>query len=494
MSDKRSEINSIFDRHNDREENSHGISDEDELCKTSSTSNSLGKDSDGISSIFSTSENDIDSESQEQGFISSLVDVPTKAVKSTISSIASTTNWIASAAPRIPRSRSRRSSQISFDGFRPQGRNIFEKLLYVFLDFTRFIRKYIQRKIRLLVSFVRGLFVKSIVFSADSKGWLVKKLIWSRGKLGRPIATGIVTCAALVVFMFGEVFNNSKFVNSQEVNPEYLSNVSDIIPRKTVALTTIPESRKRSESFVYVVEGGDTLSSIGNKFKISVDAIKYVNNLTDSSVLKVGQELTIPPVSGLIHEVASGDTLESIANKYDVASQAIADFNYILDTSSLSVGDELVIPGAKVPEPVYIPTVPAVVAPPVTTVDPNAGGNWCIWPLPGGIVTQYFSWYHNGLDIAEGGWLPPLYACGNGTVIRSGWDPFGLGLHVRIDHGNGYETVYGHMSRLDVGVGQRVSQGQVIGIMGSTGRSTGPHVHFMVKYNGVAQNPLNYVR
>jgi murein DD-endopeptidase MepM/ murein hydrolase activator NlpD len=90
--------------------------------------------------------------------------------------------------------------------------------------------------------------------------------------------------------------------------------------------------------------------------------------------------------------------------------------------------------------------------------------------------------------------MPPIYACGSGTVIRSGWDPFGLGLHIVIDHGNGYQTVYGHMSKLNVGVGRDVDKGDVIGIMGSTGRSTGPHVHFIVKYNGVAQNPLKYVK
>jgi murein DD-endopeptidase MepM/ murein hydrolase activator NlpD len=82
----------------------------------------------------------------------------------------------------------------------------------------------------------------------------------------------------------------------------------------------------------------------------------------------------------------------------------------------------------------------------------------------------------------------------SGVVIRAGWDPWGLGLHVRIDHGNGYITIYGHMSRLDVSYGQEVDRGQIIGIMGSTGNSTGPHVHFMVEYNGVAQNPLNFTQ
>lgn len=389
--------------------------------------------------------------------------------------------------------KSQRFSQLSFSGFRPQGKTPLEKIINILKDFGSFLWKYVYRKFFRFVRSLRGTLVLTVAKMQHLKAWMVKKLIWSRGKLGRPIATAVVMGAAFVVFMFGEVFNSSKYVNTQEISPDYLSTVSDIIPRRSIALTTIPDSRKQSEPFNYTVESGDSLSSVGNKFKISLDALKYVNNLNDGAVLRVGQVLVIPPISGLIHEVARGDSLASISSKYDVPAQAIADFNYILDTSSLAVGTELVIPGAKVPQPVVVaPTT--IITPPALNVDPNAGGGWCIWPTSARIVTQYFSWYHNGLDIAASGWLPPIYACGGGTVIRSGWDPFGLGLHVRIDHGNGYETVYGHMSSLEVSYGQSVSQGDVIGIMGSTGRSTGPHVHFIVKYNGVPQNPMSYIQ
>lgn len=389
--------------------------------------------------------------------------------------------------------KSQRFSQLSFSGFRPQGKTPFEKLINVLRDFGAFIWKYVYRKFFRLIRSFKFTFVVLVARSQHLKAWMVKKLIWSRGKLGRPIATAVVMGAAFIVFMFGEVFNSSKYINTQEISPDYLSTVSDIIPRRSIALTTIPDSRKQSEPFDYTVEPGDSLSSVGNKFKISLDALKYVNNLSDGSVLRVGQVLVIPPVSGLIHKVARGESLASISNKYDVPAQAIADFNYILDTSSLAVGTELVVPGAKVPQQVIV-APSAVVAPAAATIDPNAGGGWCIWPTSARIITQYFSWYHNGLDIAAAGWLPPIYACGSGTVIRSGWDPFGLGLHVRIDHGNGYETVYGHMSSLEVSYGQTVSQGDVIGIMGSTGRSTGPHVHFIIKYNGVSQNPMSYIQ
>lgn len=390
--------------------------------------------------------------------------------------------------------KSERFVQVSFKGFGSHGKNKFDRAFNTLRLFIKSIFKYTIRKIKSVFVFGGKSVVWMNFMARGSKRFLVQKLIWSRGKLGRPIANFVVISIAFLVFMFGSVFNSSKFVNSQELNPDYLQNVTDIIPQRNVATTLIPEDRKRTEPFAYTVVSGDTLSGIGSKFKISTDALKYVNSLTDNSVLKVGQNLTIPPISGLIHEVADGDSIQSIADKYDVAPQAIADFNYILDTSSLAVGTELVIPDAKVPQPVIIPSIPASFDLPSFTAPPPSG-DWCIWPTSTRIITQYFSWYHNGVDIATPwGSLPPLYACSGGVVTRSGWDPWGLGLHVEIDHGNGYTTVYGHMSRVDVGYGQGVSRGEVIGVMGNTGRSTGPHVHFIIKYNGVPQNPFDYIR
>lgn len=375
-----------------------------------------------------------------------------------------------------------------------KGKGLIAGLLASANGFLSFIVRYIILKAKQVVMLAK----KTVAFAKSAvlyiKRWSVRKLIWSRGKLGRPIANLAVMSVAFIVFTFGEVLNSNKFVNSQELNPDYLSNVSDIIPSKNITTTQIPEERKRAESFAYTVQGGDTLSGIGSKFKISIDALKYVNGLTDNSVLRPGQEVTIPPVSGLIHEVEDGDSLASIAEKYSVPEQAIADFNYILDTSTLAVGTELVVPDAKVPEPEIVPIIPTVYTQPVQYGAPTPSGNFCVWPSTTTIITQYFSWYHNGLDVATPwGSLPPLFACTDGTVTRAGWDPWGLGLHVRIDHGGGYETVYGHMSRIDVGYGANVGRGQQIGVMGSTGRSTGPHVHFIVNYYGVAQNPLNYV-
>lgn len=394
----------------------------------------------------------------------------------------------------IKRPKSERFFQFSFNGFGPKGRNTIEKYVKNGISFLRFLLFYLIRKVVLLFKLFFGSFAVLNKTLLEFKAYILRKLIWSRGKLGKPVVTFVVMNVAFMVFMFGEIFNSSKLVNSQEISSDYLTNITDIIPQHNTAITTLPEDRQRTDPVIYTVRGGDTLSDIGSKFKISTDALRYVNNLTDTSYLKVGQELVIPPISGLTHKVESGDTLSSIAKKYDVASQAIADFNYLLDVSTLAVGTELIIPGAKIPQPIaVIPIIPAQFFPSVTDAGANKG--WCIWPTSVRIITQYFSWYHNGLDIAtpRSSSMPPLFACAGGTVTRAGWDPWGLGLHVRIAHGNGYETVYGHMSRLNVGYGEKVSQGEVIGLMGSTGRSTGPHVHFTINYNGVPQNPLNYV-
>ncbi len=387
----------------------------------------------------------------------------------------------------LKHSKSKRFYQLRFKGFHPS-RKIPGEFFWALV-------RYFLKKIKDLMKLLSLTALFSQKFPGKIKDYLIKKLIWSRGKLGRPIANLAVMTIAFFVFTFGEVLNSTRFVSGGEIDPDYLTYTSDIIPNVQTATTLVPESRKRAESFEYTVAEGDTLSSIGEKFKISVDAIKYVNNLTDYSILGIGQTITIPPVSGLIHTIEEGDTLASIAEKYDVPTQAIADFNYILDTSKLAVGTELVIPGAKVPQPV----IPLVTVPSISTVPAGAppatpSQNFCVWPTTTRILTQYFSWYHNGVDISKPSNMgfPPIYACRSGTVVRAGWDPFGLGLHVRIDHGNGYETVYGHMSSLYVSYGQHVSRGEVIGLMGSTGRSTGPHVHFMVKYYGVPQNPLNY--
>ncbi len=392
----------------------------------------------------------------------------------------------------IGRPVSKRFVEIRFTNLIPYGRNKFLIFLKNLASFFKWLGVYVVLKIKKTAIFLGKSLLFLVKIISDLKAYFVAKLIWSRGRLGRPVANFIVMLLALSVFFFGEILSGSKFVVSKEVDEDYLKTTIDIIPEKNIALTTVPENRQRTEYLAYVIESGDTLFGIGSKFKVSVDALKYVNNLNDGSILKVGSNILIPPTSGLIHKVEAGDSLASIAQKYSVPAQAIADFNYLLEPNKLALGTELVIPDAKIPQPVVInlSLIPATIGRGET--DTKAKKGWCMWPTAVSVITQNFSWYHTGLDISGGG-MPPIYACSGGVVTRSGWDPFGLGLHIRVDHGNGYETIYGHMSRLDVSYGDKVKKGEIMGLMGSTGNSTGPHIHFMIKYKGSPQDPLKYI-
>lgn len=384
-----------------------------------------------------------------------------------------------------------RSFQLNFSGLKVN-KGIFDPVRHYF----KALFVYFGGKIRQLFSLLFGTWKFGFVVSDSVQDYIVRKLIWSRGRLGRRTVNLAILIVAFILFMTGGVFNSTNFVNSAPLSPDYLASEDDVIPNLIVATTALPEGR-RTEAVVHTVRGGETLSSIGQLYKVSSDALKYVNNLSDESFLKVGQQLTIPPVQGVMYKVKAGDTCDSIGKKFEVPAQSIADFNYLDSCSNLLAGKDIVVPDARIPAPVPVYTaIPGLPTPNYSNfVDKNPSSGWCQWPTSARIITQYFSWYHNGIDIATPwGVMPPIYACAGGTVIRSGWDPWGLGLHIIIDHGNGYQTVYGHMSKLNVSVGREVDKGDVIGLMGSTGHSTGPHIHFIVKFNGVAQNPLKYIK
>jgi murein DD-endopeptidase MepM/ murein hydrolase activator NlpD len=248
----------------------------------------------------------------------------------------------------------------------------------------------------------------------------------------------------------------------------------------------------------YAVKAGETISSIAKKFNISVDTILWKNNLQPKSTIKPGMVLEILPISGVTYKVVWGDTLGGIASKYGVEGSKILEINGLLDPSSLRSGQTLIIPGGKQAS-YYKPKTYASAAPVASvtklfTAGKVTGTGNMLWPTTARVVTQYFSLRHKGLDIG----LPkgqPIYAADSGTVITSqcGWNG-GYGCYIKIDHGNGILTLYGHASRLDVKSGDEVVRGQTIGLVGSTGKSTGPHIHLEVRVNGVCVNPLGYIK
>ena len=252
----------------------------------------------------------------------------------------------------------------------------------------------------------------------------------------------------------------------------------------------------RDQVMEYTVKPGDTVSEIAGKFDISTDTIRWENNLASLNSIKPGQILRILPVSGVKHKVTRGETIYSIAKKYNTNPQGMVDFPFNTfndnETFALAVGQELIVPeGVKPNEIRWSPTSN------LAQTTPNAGavsatGSF-VWPI-GGRITQRYSWYHRGMDIATA-YGTPVLAADSGRVMVAGWpDNGGYGNRVEISHGNGYVTLYGHLSKVNVVVGQTVNRGDVIGLEGSTGRSTGPHLHFEVKLNGVHVNPANYLK
>ncbi len=276
----------------------------------------------------------------------------------------------------------------------------------------------------------------------------------------------------------------------------------------------------------YVVETGDSLNGIANKFGVNVATILWQNGLTTKSKLKLGQKLIIPPAVGVMHTVKKGDNLLKIAKLYSAKVEDIIRFNNLDESGKdLRIGETIMVPGGAKPQAVA-PTkvaikLPAgvtqkngkyykngkayiidqesygeIITPPSSNKAPSASG--FVWPSGAHTITQYFGWKHHGLDIA-GKFETPNYAAKAGTVefAQCGWNR-GYGCYVQIDHGNGVKTLYGHNARLLVSPGEYVETGQTIALMGNTGNVrgiTGIHLHFEVLVNGMNRvNPLGYVR
>lgn len=268
----------------------------------------------------------------------------------------------------------------------------------------------------------------------------------------------------------------------------------------TASVTPTPSNRVQIAE--HQVKSGEVLSTIAREYNLKIETILWANNLTTRSLIRPGDVLKIPPADGAVHTVKKGETVSKIAQIYSVPAEQIISFNG-LNEHSLKVGTVLLVPGAT--------KAPVVVAKPNTnTTKPNSNNSGkiptgpipppssaigsYIWPSGAKIITQYYGLRHTGVDIAGPQGLPN-YAARDGVVIKSqdGYNG-GYGNYIIIDHGGGITTLYGHNFKRLVSVGETVSQGQVIGLLGTTGRSTGPHLHFEVRVNNHHTNPLQYIR
>lgn len=345
--------------------------------------------------------------------------------------------------------------------------------------------------------YLRFHLLEIVSIAESTKNTLVRFFMMKRGRYSRPFlhfATISVLGLGIMIAPFltdtFPLFASSNSGLDKTPSP----NSQQSIAVDTNVFQTSVSSNVRSKIITYTIEKGDTLSSVAQKFGISEDTIKWANDLTDDS-LSVGDTLQILPVTGVSYKVQSGDTVYTIAKKFATDAQKIVDFPFNdfanPETFSLVVGQILIVPDGIQPSSQSTYTAPVYAQVPQFTGAQS--GNF-IWPLRG-IITQYFSWYHTGLDIA-GDVGTPIYAAKAGVVMEAscGWN-YGYGCHVLLDNGGSFSTMYAHMvQQPSVSVGQSVAQGQLIGLRGSTGRSTGPHTHFEIRIGGHVVNPLPYLQ
>lgn len=246
------------------------------------------------------------------------------------------------------------------------------------------------------------------------------------------------------------------------------------------------EKPKNGTISIHIVRAGDTLASIAELYDVTPNTILWANDLAKGSALKVGQKLTILPVTGVRYAVKRGDTLDSIVKKYGGDKIEVMNRNG-LETEKLAVGMEIIIPDGEIaaPAPVKKPTKTAIKTGPKGTA---IQVGYYSAPLSSYIETQGIHGY-NGVDLAAPVGTP-IMASADGEVIvaKSGGYNGGYGSYVVIQHANGSQTLYAHMSRVSTYIGEQVGRGSVIGAVGNTGKSTGAHLHFEIR-NGI-RNPF----
>ena len=271
----------------------------------------------------------------------------------------------------------------------------------------------------------------------------------------------------------------------------------DVVPVTLKAMRGVslparaPERAKETSVLVYRVRPGDTVLNIAQTFGLEGNSVLWANEdlAENPDFLQVGQELYILPVDGAYHTVAQGETVVTIARIYKVTADVITGFsgNGLEPPFTLTIGQKLVVPGGRKP---YVPRHVHQYSGPIPKGAKKGTGVFG-WPMAGYITQRYWPG-HQAIDIgAPKG--TSIVAADSGYVVRVQSSDRGYGRMVIVDHGNGFSTLYAHMSVYHVQVGQSVAKGQTIGLCGSTGNSTGPHLHFEIIKNGVRRNPLLYL-
>lgn len=329
------------------------------------------------------------------------------------------------------------------------------------------------------------------------KDQLVDLLYKNRGRNVRPFMhVGTIGLVFVVITLGPVIFQNQ---NQGDAEGEGGVLVAAAFESFSTNESSEVQQYRGGEIVEHVLADGETVEDLAIRYNVTPETILWENDLRKSADAQTGEVLRILPVDGVRHKVSRGETIYTVGKKYGLDTeevQRIVDypFNEFRDDEfSLVAGQFLMVPGGA---PVAArQSAPRTRYAPFLTPDAGAvsGSGTYAWPAAGRITQAYF-FYHRAIDIANrsGG---NILAADSGTVVVAGWpDGLGYGNRVVIDHGNGDVTLYAHLSVLSVQVGQTVNRGDVLGLMGSTGRSTGTHLHFEIRRGNQLLNPLTMLQ
>lgn len=310
-------------------------------------------------------------------------------------------------------------------------------------------------------------------------------------------------------FYFNKKFDNSDKTYRKilsEMNPETNDIIENYLP-KIPQITSIANiDGKVSEIFYdyissdntlnsdgvigvkyeeYTIGEGENLTTISRKIGVNLDTLVSVNKITNANKLKPGQKIIIPNRNGLLYTIKQNENIEEVANKYDIQLNRILAFNKIDEISDIEIGDDIFLPGAKYTLDERIEKFGQMFSLPVTVTRISSLFGYRVHPITK-VRTK-----HTGVDI-PGSLNTPVYAARKGKVIFAGYSG-GYGNLVIVRHDKGYTTYYGHLNKITTKIGANVGVGVMIGRMGSTGNSTGSHLHFEVRRNGEALNPIDFI-
>ncbi len=329
---------------------------------------------------------------------------------------------------------------------------------------------------------------------------------------------GAVKSSADLSYILQNILNSARGTDTtaKAAFSENVETIMGLFPTASIVPADTIDAKlrgKASSALSYTIQTGDTLASIAGKYNMSDDGLKQLNNLTNDK-LRVGAKIKVQAVNPVLHVQLIKQEKRQVAISYKTVT--VKDSSQYTDYSKVTVNgkngvlecvDEVTyLNGAEIGRTnVSTKTITdatnktIVVGTKKRPVLSGVGSGRMIWPVPSiHNITSLFEWrwgkMHNGIDIAGGSsYGRTIVAADSGTVVTAEYSSYGYGNHVEIDHGNGYDTLYGHACRLLVSPGQKVAKGQAIALIGSSGDATGPHLHFEVIRNGSHVNPLSYV-